>query len=312
MKAFDIKVNGKILDYRKSRNLDLNEARKFFEQKYIVKKIWQAPRHVLGLLEKDGRKLFLKLSPTEGIGAVTQIERNWNNEFNKLVDRSSKFWVPKNFENGFYKENLFYLITDYFQGQPFAERPSVGLQTESYSSYISEIIDLSELIQGLKINKLSEKDEENYNEWFLEKTKSWYNEIPQEIIEEYKIYDLLKIVSNNYLDFQMKTRHGDFTPWHMIDVDGKIGLIDGEHAMKNGVEYYDIGYFIQRVFSVLGNSDFAKHIIELLAKRNYDLEKLRAILAARAIGGFTDEVLLSKQHDFAKANKFKEWVINLA
>ena len=38
MKAFEIKVNGKILDYRKSENLDLEKVKKFFEKTYVVKK----------------------------------------------------------------------------------------------------------------------------------------------------------------------------------------------------------------------------------------------------------------------------------
>ena len=69
MKAFEVNVNGKILNYRNSQVLDLKEVEKFFAKKYKVLKLWQVKRHVIGMFEKDGRKLFLKLAPTEGISA---------------------------------------------------------------------------------------------------------------------------------------------------------------------------------------------------------------------------------------------------
>ena len=87
MKAFTIKLNGQLLDYRKSKNLDLVNVRNFFSNKYKVKKLWQEQRHVLGIVEKDDRKLFLKLATTQGIGAVTQIEYKWNDELNRLISR---------------------------------------------------------------------------------------------------------------------------------------------------------------------------------------------------------------------------------
>ncbi len=120
----------------------------------------------------------------------------------------------------------------------------------------------------------------------------------------------MDIVKRGYSNLEKRPRHGDFTPWHMFELkDSVIGLIDGEHAMKNGVEYYDVGYFIQRIYSVLQNQTFAEDIFNLLRKKNYNLDKLRVILAARAIGGFLDEYLTGKPN-YVKSNKFKEWVIN--
>lgn len=101
MKAFQIKVDGKILDYRKTETLNLEKVNKYFARKYRVIKLWQEQRHVLGIVEKANRELFLKLATTEGIGVVTQIEYNWNAEFNRLVPRNSKFWVPQNRDSGF-------------------------------------------------------------------------------------------------------------------------------------------------------------------------------------------------------------------
>lgn len=193
-----------------------------------------------------------------------------------------------------------------------AKRPTPDIANAEYKKYINQIISFSEYIQDLDVEPLSEKDNENYSDWFLEKVKSWHNEIPQNIIEKYKTKELLYIVENEYKNLEMKTRHGDFTPWHMIKLpNGKIGLIDGEHAMRNGVEYYDMGYFIQRVFSVLGNPDFAKEIYTMLKNKNYNLKKLKIILASRAIGGFCDESLISNISNYERASKFKQWVLNL-
>lgn len=308
MKAFEIKLNGRLLDYRKTEKLDLSNVRKFFSKKYKVKKLWQEQRHVLGIIEKDDRELFLKLAATKGIGAVTQIEYKWNEEFNRLISRKTKYWVTLNADSGYYN-NLFYLITDVFEGERLAQRPQKNTLDKDFKEYMLSIIEFSELIQNLKINKLSEKDSEEYKQWFLNKTESWYNAIPINILEGYKVNELLDIVKKGYLNLEKRPRHGDFTPWHMFKLrDGVIGLIDGEHAMQNGVEYYDIGYLIQRIYSVLQNQTFTEDILNLLRRRNYNLDKLRVVLAARAIGGFLDEYLTGNPN-YSKSNEFKEWVI---
>lgn len=254
--AFQIKVNSKILDYRLEGKLDLNQVKTFFEKKFTVKKLMFGGRHVLGILEKDHKELFLKLATTEGISAVTQNEYHWNEQFNKLVPRS-------------------------------------------------------ELIQTLEIVNLSDHDNQDYQNVFLEKTNSWYNDLPKDIVKKYKVFELLEIAENSLSMPLMKPRHGDFTPWHLIRLEGgELGLIDGEHARDNGVEYYDIGYFIQRVFSVLQNPDLAQKIFSMLIENNYQIEKLNVILAARGIGGFLDESLNSSPN-YAFSSKFKDWVVNL-
>ena len=174
MKAFEIKVGGKVLDYRVGKNLNLSEVKNFFSKNYSVKEIRQEKRHVIGILEKNRKNLLLKLSPTEGISAVTQIEYKWNEEFNNSVSRKTGFWVPKNIDSGFYKENLFYLITDYFEGEPLAKRLQKNYAHKIFEDNIKNIIKLSEVIQNLQISELSEKDFEEYRQWFLAKTISWF------------------------------------------------------------------------------------------------------------------------------------------
>ncbi len=312
MKAFEIKVNGKYLDYRIPEKLDLEDVKKFFSNKYKVLKIWQESRHVLGILEKNEISYFLKLATSEGISVTTNIDFNWNTQFNKLVSRDYSFWVPQSIDTGFYKDNLFYMISEYFKGELLAKRPHPGEENKDFKKHIHKIIEFSEFIQNLNIEKLYEGDTEDYHNCFFEKTLSWYEAVPQGIINKYRVDKLLWFVKDGYKNLDRKTRHGDFTPWHMMELkNGKILLIDGERALKNGAQYYDIGYLIQRIYTVLDDKEFAKETLSILKERDYDLNKLKVILTARAIGGFCDEVLVRDDQNFERADYFSKWAQGL-
>ncbi len=313
LEAFKIKAHGKILDYRLGAELELDKVRDFFEMKYKVNDIWSnGSRHVLGSIEHGSKNLFLKLSTTEGVSAVTETEYNWNEQFNKLVPRdSSHFWVPQNYDSGYYKNNLFYIVTEKFDGELICKGPDDKNLSDVFANSIPEIIEFSELIQSLNIQNLNSQDDLNYSERFIKKSKSWYEGIPGKVREKYRVNVLLKIIENASLSLQRKTRHGDFTPWHLMRLkSGELGLIDGERAMRNGVEYYDIGYFIQRVFNQVQNPDLAEKIVNQLNGRGYKIEKLKVVLAARGIGGFLDDSLIPAP-DYTFSNKYKNWVVNL-
>src|SRR3989344_2986749 len=308
--AFKIRVGQRVLDYRLGKDLNLDEVRNFFSRKYKVKNLWQGPRHVLGELEKSDKKLFLKLSTTEGIGAVTKNEYNWNEEFNSQIQRpSSTYWVPKNYDCGFYKNKLFFLITDKLEGEFLAKSPAASKISQTFIASLPKVIAFSQLIQSLKVKNRGQRG--GHHEIFLNKTKSWLDGIPNDIQTKYDLEKLYKKVAKGVSDLKAKPKHGDFAPWHLLKLkDGQFALIDGEHALKNGVELYDIGYFIQRVFSVLKNPKLAQEILNLLDDKGLDMKKLRCILAARAIGGFLDESLASAP-DYSYADKFRKWISSI-
>lgn len=308
--AFKVKFHGKILDYRIGKELDLEKVRVFFESQYGVEKLWSGGRHVLGILKDSKKKLFLKLATTEGISAVTMREYKWNSVYNKASPKNSQFYVPLNYKSGYYN-NLFYLITQYFEGDVlcnFHQTRGNGKLLESLSS----VIDFSEIVQQLKITDLGFKEfYNNHTDYFVKKTQSWYSGIPTRVRKNLKLSKSLDVVKNGASLLERRPRHGDFTPWHiMLLKNKKFGLIDGEHALSHGVEGYDMCYFIQRVFSVLKNPKIPKEILEILLKRRYDLHKLKVVLAARALGGYLDESLAPKP-DYTYANKFKDWVLSL-
>lgn len=309
MDAFKIKVHGKNLDYRLSAALDLAEVRTFFEKKYTVHNLWQSGRHVLGEVAKNGQMLFLKLATTEGISAVTQIEFQWNDQFNKLTPRHScPFWVPQNYDSGNYQENLFYLVTDKFDGELLSKRPGETHVSQIFEDAIFDVIAFSELIQELPLKKMDDRENGDYQQLFLHKTQLWYNAIPENIREEYHVKDLLQLVENGVHSLQKKSRHGDLTPWHMMRLKtGQLGLIDGEHAMASGVAYYDIAYFIQRVFNELQRPDMVEKVFEQLQNKQYSVESLKVVLAARGIGGFLDDSL-KPEPTYTFSERYMKWV----
>lgn len=313
MKAFEVEAGGKKLDYRVGQELDLDEVRSIFERDYVVEKLWQGGRHVLGHLKRDEEAFFLKIATTEGIGALSQTEAAWNDAYHTAVspDDTSSFRVPSNRDQGFYQDQLFYLITDRIPGQLLADRPEPGSVVPSFTAALPGLITFTELIQDLSLPPLSPREPIDHQAFFLAKAHAWYGAIPQAVREQYRVSDLLTLVQDHYHTLEKRPRHGDFTPWHVLKAkDGTLGLIDGEHALSNGVQYYDIAYLIQRVFSVIEEPVVAEEIVALLKERNYDLPALRTVLAARGIGGYLDESLKPvPSYSFAKS--FQDWVETL-
>lgn len=292
LNSFKVRLEDKILDYRLGERLNLDKIKSFFQRNYHVKKLWNGSRHVLGILVKNNVDYFLKLSTSEGISVVTKNEYHWNDYFNNHFS-GTDYCVPKNYDSGLYQDKYFYLVTDYFNGK---------LLCASHE-YIPQIIEFSEVIQNLP------GTDGDYKVRFVNKAKAWFGDIPTDIRHKFKVTTLLEMIEKGASKLSPKPRHGDFAPWHVIKLqDKKIGLIDGEHFLANGVEGYDICYFIQRTFSVLKNPPLAKDIYFQLKKKGYQTERLKTVLATRAIGGFLDESL-SEKPDYEYANNFQDWVV---
>ena len=309
MKAFEIEVNGRRFDYRVGSELNLKKIQLFLKRKYKVRDLSQKGRHVLGIVELDGKELFLKLATTEGISYLIKAEYEWNEQFNRENQRqASNYWVPQNYDFGLYENKLFYFVTDIFDGLLLAKRPEKST-VKPVIERLPAIIEFSELIQDLNIEIPGR--ENNSQEFFRTKALVWFQAIPEKVRKKYRIDNLLDIIERSYQKLGEKTRHGDFTPWHLLVLGkGKLGLIDGEHAMGSGVEYYDIAYFIQRIFCVLENPDLAKNTASVLIDRKYDPQKLKTVLAARGLGGFLDESLKEKPN-YEISSKFKDFVFSI-
>lgn len=311
LNSFKVRFGDKTLDYRLGENLDLLKIKSFFQERYKFTKLWKGPRHILGILTKSSNTYFLKLSTSEGISVITKNEYYWNNYFNNYSLKKA-YLVPKNYDSGLYKDKYFYLITSYFNGELLCKTRSSYNKASKLEGYIPQIIEFSEIIQQLPQSGFGGDafKEAEYQIRFLSKVRNWFGDIPVDIAGKFNVRILLEIVENGVSELLERPRHGDFAPWHIIKLAGKnLGLIDGEHALVQSVEGYDICYFIQRVFSVLKNPSIARMIYLELLKRGYIKDKLKTVLAARSIGGFLDESLTDRpNYEYAKS--FMDWVVN--
>ncbi len=307
--AFKVTENGQTYDYRVPAALNLTDATNYFSVHYkIVSPLMQSGRHVIGVLHDGRQELFLKLATTPGISILTKNEYAWNEAFNKLPH--PKFQVPKNVTSGEYN-GLFYSLTQRLLSQPLTTTDFK--LSPSFQSLIPEVIDLAEHIMSLKIAGISKPDVvtgATPQTWFVNKTKAWLDAIPVTMQSQYELLSLLGIVETGASALATKPRHGDFTPWHMEKTLSGIALFDGEHAMSDGVELYDIGYLIQRVHTISQSPDVALRIFLEAEKRGHQTIKLKTILAARAIGGFLDAHLANKT-DFTHEAQFKDWAKSL-
>jgi hypothetical protein len=306
--AFKVTQNGQTYDYRIPSPLNLTDATNYFSVNYkIVSPLTQSGRHVIGILSDGSHEMFLKLATTPGISILTKNEYAWNEAFNR--SSNPKFQVPKNITSGEYN-GLFYSLTEKLSSQPLAVDFKVD---PSFQSLIPEIIDLSEYIMSLKITGIAKPDVvtgATPQAWFVNKTKAWLDAIPIPMQSQYSLLSLLGIVETGASALATKPRHGDFTPWHIGKTMSGLSLYDGEHAMSDGVELYDIGYLIQRVHTISQSPDLALKIFLEAEKRGHQAIKLKTILAARAIGGFLDAHLANKT-DLTRETQFKDWAKSL-
>lgn len=315
MKAFTITKNGKEFDYRTGKSLDLSKVEEHFSKQYRVRQLKNYGRHVTALLEKDGKNFFLKLATTEGISLVCRNEREWDSAFNRAYSSLGlPYRVPRVIDEGMYDQNLFYIITEYFDGPLLWRIQQEGNASAKLLPSFERVLTFSEHIQNMRCYTPFgpfDPNEENPLAWFLAKVRSWYDGVPSSIADAYTMEPLLSFVEGGIPSLKIKPRHGDFTPWHIIELgESVLGLIDGEHAMSHGVEYYDICYYIQRVFTVLKNPEAAKSMTRALVERGYEAEKLQTVLAARAIGGYLDESLGPKP-DYTFAKKFHDYIVSV-
>lgn len=302
-KAFQIKQDDKTFDYRSPGRLDIEAITSLLiKKKYQIIRFLDPGRHLCAIIEdSNNRKFFFKIATSKGISIVTENEAAWSDAVANYLP------VPKIYNRGYFKKDSFYLIMEYLDG------PLVTL--EVVEAKVEEIISLSEKIANLKIDKLPAdfyNPGKNCQEIFLNKTISHYDAIPGEIRIKYELNTLRNFVKDNYSLLSCCTRHGDFAPWHLLvsKKHNTLFLIDGEHAMSQGVEYYDIGYFIQRTYSVWKEKELAIEIYRKLLERGYIKNKLKIILSARAIGGFLDESLAPKPN-YKIHEEFSKWVLDI-
>jgi hypothetical protein len=310
--AFSIRQNGKLLDYRHGQRVDEEAVRAFFGKSYEIVELIAEPRHVVGILKHHGTPVFMKLATSEGISVLTKREYDFNEAFHKQYPNHELFTVPKNIEEGYFTPELYYLITQYFEGPMLSPHDASTNKIASLANYIDPIIDFSETIMAMSDIPGNDSETVDYQEWFIQKAKGWFNATPPEVRNAYNVQQLVDKVVYGASFLPRASRHGDFTPWHLFDLgNGKLGLIDGEHAISSSVYGYDICYYIQRVYSELKSPQIAEKIYGNLINRGYNPHNLQTVLAARAIGGYLDESFQTNP-TYEYEQRFQKWVVSLA
>jgi hypothetical protein len=230
----------------KKRNINLDDVARFLDKiDFKAETIEQEWRHVIGLGHYKGKKAVFKLSSTRKTSSMTRNEYLWNEMIHMLPQASRpNFTVPKNFISGFHG-NLFYFIAERFTGSPLISRDSTDVS--KITSRIQQIARVCFEIINLKIPKKSD--------YFIRQNDPDYN-VGRAVVESANFWaDQLKVDANKFVQIIEKAKdhirssaaHGDFSPRQLYDVNGLIGVIDGEHSGVKGPLYLDPVWFYLRM-----------------------------------------------------------------
>jgi len=301
MKGFLINIGNKKIDYLKGKKLDENQVITFFthlgyQKLTLIKDNNLFNRHIILTGYYKNKKVFIKLATSKGISYLNKNEYYWYKSVSNQIN------VPQIYSTGYFK-NYFYFVCQYLENN--------FVDLDFLSENLDLIINLSEKISQLKIKKLPADNfikGKTPQEKFINKTANHLQSLPKKIIKEYNLDNLFLKVKNQASELKTACRYGDFNINHMILKNNQIYLIDGQLAMTQWVEYYDIAYLIQRIYSQFNHQSLAKKIVNRLLEKNYSLKKLTTILFARAIGGFLDEYI-AQGNNYQLHNEFKNWII---
>jgi len=278
-------------EHRRSKKLDLREIKNyFFSKDYELISVEQAWRHVTGVLRKGDKNYFLKLASTKGVAERTRNEFSWNNLISSLPE-NQKFpvFIPQNHDSGEFK-GLFWFLSDY-AGKKLLARPEDKNETGDLEKELPVIAETAWKIINMKTDLTLPLDkeipEEERKEKFFKLLGHWAGETPKDVT------DLIAFIKDRFDYLQIAPSHGDFIPWHFVRGDeGKLFLVDGEHAHVLGLKFYDVAYFYHRVYTKLKRPDIADRFLgefgDLYEFSEEEKELFRFVLAQRLVGGYFD------------------------
>jgi len=305
-----VKTKRKKFPRPKARKIPLELVTTFLKKKgYQVVKIERYWRHVTAVVERGKKQYFFKMATTIKTGKMTKNEYSWNERVRLQINSETPFLVPQNYDQGFYQDNLFFFISDYFGKETLADQ--FPPNPKQLNKWLSKVARTAFLISQIKIKDEPEKkpNERTIGEHLISSASEWAAQV------EYNLQPLLTIIKKANQKAERRWRHGDFVPWHMYDLKkGKFGLVDAEHG-GNGLRYYDAAYFYIRVRQSLGKEEWAKAFLSefknLLPKKEKPLfwRDLKPILAERLIGDYRGASIgpkAKREEKLKKCEQFKE------
>lgn len=287
-----VNISGK--NYRQPVELDKNRITDFFQKKgFKVLNVEQIFRHAHGKLVKNNQIFFFKLASTKDISERNYNEMVWNQKINIALGQkiNSNFCIPKIFSCGYFDNDKFFYISEFFDG-PFlaTKKPPNKLSLEDW---IDKIVETNLYFLNIKDNLRFPRDDGELR-GNVDFSQLFYNQ-DYKLLQDLKEFDLELILleeKNLKLTYRPCINHGDFVPWHMIKFNEKFVLVDGEQGSCKLPMYFDIAYFYHRAYTGVEAPKLAKLYINKLCKNFSREEKdrfdiaLRPLIANRIIGGF--------------------------
>lgn len=276
----------------KKRNLNQERVAEFLRNlDFEIESISQEWRHLHAFGKFEGKDAVFKLASTQVTSKKTQNEYRWNEAVHLVPDSiHPNFTVPENYSSGSFGK-LFYFITERFMEEPLVKRNSNDLSRViqkvpqiAKATYELEHLPIPPGCEFVKIAMKKRKKQILPGERLLQSATEWANQVPLNLNK------FLSIIEKKKNDIRTCVGHGDFVIRQMYNVNGKIGIIDGEHAGLKGPLYLDAAQFYIRLrndFNVKCIAQkYLKEFKKLLTpadKQNF-WEELKPVLIQRFIG----------------------------
>ncbi len=267
----------------------------------IIKKIDNGlDRHIILILEKNGRKYFYKeLNNEDSSRFIEQINFQQRVEENK-----AKIILPKLFDFDL-KSKQKWGLWEFLEGKHLAEwQPKNIKGFEKWLEPIANVLIEIEKIKPFKENfDIADRLILRVNQWTEEPVKKGLLSLD----DKEKVINLIK---ENRSKIVVGFSHTDFVPWHMHEIKfPKFALVDYENC-KNKPKYYDLAYFYQRVYTKLNEPELAERFLAFYKKKaklpkDFE-ERFLPVLGQRIIGGFYDNFVLKDGTDIKSHYKLLE------
>ncbi|PIY80819.1 MAG: hypothetical protein COY80_00920 [Candidatus Pacebacteria bacterium CG_4_10_14_0_8_um_filter_42_14] len=256
---------------------------------FQTERITQEWRHLTAFGTFEGKEAVFKLATTLATARYTHNEFNWNTAIHLTPeDKRPNFTVPENFSSGHYGK-LFYFIAQRFMEEPFAQAKAP--LSNDIKRRIKQIAAMTREIELLSIPSDSEfakthalREQISIGQKLLKSATEWASQVPR------NLDTFLKVIEDSKDTLRTCPAHGDFVIRQMYDIDGKIGLIDGEHAGLEGAYHYDVAQFYIRLRNDHNAPGEAKQYLhdfyDLLSPEDKDSfwQELKPSLIQRYIG----------------------------
>jgi hypothetical protein len=286
---------------RKEQLLDIGEIEQWLkiDLGYEVVNLKQEWRHITGRIEKDNKKYFFKMASQAEISQKTRNEVEFNDQISKITkkEKVNYFTVPEILFSGLYKD-LFYFVSEYFETNVLLNKSGNDKvpRYDLLERNLDKIVHINLwLISCHTLRFTAENNisiEQKWQESIVAKNDRFYQETSSHNLQEIK-----KVVDEyDGIGEAWGLCHRDFVPWHMIENDGQIVLIDAEHAGNLNPMFYDTAYFFTRLYTYGKNPKLAKLFLKKIIRNlsiigkdeKFFWKHFKPILATRVIGAFWD------------------------